>query len=137
MTEKKTPSPIPRKGRRKKTKAPEGWAEDPRLIEPPGYPKLHARDPRPELTPGEGSMLQAIISYHDKFSMAPTFRELMAILGFQSPNTVSYYVDKLIGKGYVTMIEKSPRSIVVVEIDVDRPKEEKARGGHHKPRSGG
>jgi repressor LexA len=56
-------------------------------------------------------LLQFISDFLAEHQYAPSYREVMAMLGYKSVSTVAVHVDGLIAKGYLTKSDKSARSI--------------------------
>ena len=58
---------------------------------------------------------QELLRFVDGFikgnGYGPSYREVMAVLGYKSVSTVAVHVDGLIAKGYLTKSDKSARSV--------------------------
>lgn len=66
---------------------------------------------RERATKKQQELLQFIGDFLNEHSYAPSYREIMAALGYKSVSTVAVHVDGLISKGYLTKSDKSARSI--------------------------
>lgn len=62
-------------------------------------------------TKKQQELLQFIADFLKEHDYAPSYREVMAVLGYKSVSTVAVHVDGLIAKGYLTKTDKSARSI--------------------------
>ncbi len=62
-------------------------------------------------TKKQQELLQFISDFLDEHNYAPSYREVMAALGYKSVSTVAVHVDGLIAKGYLIKKDKSARSI--------------------------
>ena len=60
-------------------------------------------------------LMQYIADFLREHDYAPSYREIMASLGYKSVSTVAVHVDGLIAKGYLTKSDKSARSIRLAE----------------------
>lgn len=69
--------------------------------------------PRERATKKQQELLQFISDFLAEHSYAPSYREIMAALGYKSVSTVAVHVDGLIVKGYLVKSDKSARSIRV------------------------
>ncbi|WP_315115190.1 helix-turn-helix domain-containing protein [uncultured Clostridium sp.] len=67
------------------------------------------------LTKKEERVLNTIKRYIDDNKIPPTIRELAYILELKSTSTVSDYLERLENKGYIERIERSPRSIKIID----------------------
>ncbi|MEW9097306.1 MAG: MarR family transcriptional regulator [Clostridiaceae bacterium] len=67
------------------------------------------------LTKKEERVLNTIKRYINDNKISPTIRELAAMLELRSTATVSDYLERLERKGYIERIERSPRSIKIIE----------------------
>lgn len=67
------------------------------------------------LTKKEERVLNTIKRYIDDNKIPPTIRELASMLELRSTATVSDYLNRLESKGYIERIERSPRSIKIIE----------------------
>ncbi len=75
---------------------------------------------RERTTKKQQELLQYIADFLNENPYAPSYREIMAALGYKSVSTVAVHVDALIAKGYLTKSDKSARSIrVASEQTVD------------------
>jgi SOS-response transcriptional repressor LexA len=68
---------------------------------------------RERATKKQQALLQYITDFLSENNYAPSYREIMAQLGYKSVSTVAVHVDALITKGYLTKHDKSARSIRV------------------------
>lgn len=66
---------------------------------------------RERTTKKQQELLQFIADFIGEHNYAPSYREMMAALGYKSVSTVAVHVDGLIVKGYLTKSDKSARSI--------------------------
>jgi SOS-response transcriptional repressor LexA len=62
-------------------------------------------------TKKQQELLQFIGDFLKEHNYAPSYREIMAALGYKSVSTVAVHVDGLIAKGYITKSDKSARSV--------------------------
>lgn len=62
-------------------------------------------------TKKQQELLQFIGDFLREHDYAPSYREIMAALGYKSVSTVAVHVDGLIAKGYLTKSDKSARSV--------------------------
>lgn len=70
---------------------------------------------RERATKKQQELLQFIADFLKEHDYAPSYREVMAVLGYKSVSTVAVHVDGLIAKGYLTKTDKSARSIRIAE----------------------
>jgi len=68
---------------------------------------------RERTTKKQQELLQFISDFLSEHNYAPSYREVMAALGYKSVSTVAVHVDGLIAKGYLIKTDKSARSIRV------------------------
>jgi len=68
-----------------------------------------------ELTQKQEKIYKSIKKYIKENKISPTVRELCEINGFSSPCTIHDYMERLKAKGYITFIEHSGRSIVILK----------------------
>jgi len=66
---------------------------------------------REKTTKKQQELLQFIGDFLKEQPYAPSYREIMAALGYKSVSTVAVHVDGLIAKGYLTKADKSARSV--------------------------
>jgi SOS-response transcriptional repressor LexA len=66
---------------------------------------------RERTTKKQQALLQFISDFLNENNYAPSYREIMAELGYKSVSTVAVHVDGLIAKGYLTKSDKSARSV--------------------------
>jgi SOS-response transcriptional repressor LexA len=66
---------------------------------------------RERATKKQQELLQFIGDFVAENNYAPSYREIMTLLGYKSVSTVAVHVDGLITKGYLTKTDKSARSI--------------------------
>lgn len=66
---------------------------------------------RERATRKQQELLQFIADFLKEHDYAPSYREIMAALGYKSVSTVAVHVDGLIAKGYITKSDKSARSV--------------------------
>ncbi len=66
---------------------------------------------RERATKKQQELLQFIADFLKEHDYAPSYREVMTVLGYKSVSTVAVHVDGLIAKGYLTKTDKSARSI--------------------------
>jgi len=66
---------------------------------------------RERTTKKQQELLQFIGEFLAEHNYAPSYREVMAALGYKSVSTVAVHVDGLIAKGYLIKKDKSARSI--------------------------
>ena len=66
---------------------------------------------RERATKKQQELLQFISDFLGQHDYAPSYREIMAALGYKSVSTVAVHVDGLIAKGYITKSDKSARSV--------------------------
>ena len=67
------------------------------------------------LTEKQEKVLLSIKRYIKKNKISPTIRELCKINNVSSTQTIHDYLQRLKAKGYLTYIENSGRSIVILE----------------------
>lgn len=67
--------------------------------------------PKERATKKQQELLQFIGDFLNEHNYAPSYREIMAALGYKSVSTVAVHVDGLIAKGYLTKSDKSARSV--------------------------
>lgn len=79
---------------------------------------------RERATKKQQELLQFIADFLKEHDYAPSYREVMAVLGYKSVSTVAVHVDGLIAKGYLTKTDKSARSI---RLATERTAEQEAR----------
>lgn len=60
-----------------------------------------------------GKVLRFIAEHYDRTGLSPVYREICAGLNVHSTSTIAHHVEFLIARGYLTRIEKSPRSLLV------------------------
>lgn len=68
-----------------------------------------------KITERQLETLQVIEKYINEKGFAPTYRELMNMLGLTSPSTVKGLLDALKRKEYVTWEAGSPRTLKVIK----------------------
>ena len=78
---------------------------------------------RERATKKQQELLQFIGDFLHEHNYAPSYREIMAVLGYKSVSTVAVHVDGLIAKGYLTKTDKSARSI---RLALEQTSEERA-----------
>lgn len=66
---------------------------------------------RERTTKKQQELLQFIGDFVAEHNYAPSYREIMTMLGYKSVSTVAVHVDGLIAKGYLTKTDKSARSV--------------------------
>lgn len=66
---------------------------------------------REKATKKQQELMQYIADFLREHDYAPSYREIMAALGYKSVSTVAVHVDGLITKGYLTKSDKSARSV--------------------------
>lgn len=66
---------------------------------------------RERTTKKQQELLQFITDFLREHNYAPSYREIMKVLGYKSVSTVAVHVDGLIAKGYLTKTDKSARSV--------------------------
>lgn len=66
---------------------------------------------RERATKKQQELLQFFGDFIQEHNYAPSYREVMAALGYKSVSTVAVHVDALIAKGYLTKSDKYARSI--------------------------
>ncbi|MDB5184021.1 MAG: hypothetical protein JWO07_702 [Candidatus Saccharibacteria bacterium] len=66
---------------------------------------------RERATKKQQELLQFIGDFITENNYAPSYREIMKMLGYKSVSTVAVHVNGLITKGYLTKSDKSARSI--------------------------
>ena len=66
------------------------------------------------LTPVEYEVIKCIDNYINKHGISPTYREICSLLERKSTATIHNHIINLKRKGYISMIDASPRSISVV-----------------------
>jgi SOS-response transcriptional repressor LexA len=66
---------------------------------------------RERATKKQQELLQFISDFIGEHNYAPSYREIMTMLGYKSVSTVAVHVDGLITKGYLTKSDKSARSV--------------------------
>lgn len=66
---------------------------------------------RERTTKKQQELLQYITEFLREHNYAPSYREIMKMLGYKSVSTVAVHVDGLIVKGYLTKTDKSARSV--------------------------
>ncbi|MCY8464933.1 transcriptional regulator [Bacillus atrophaeus] len=67
-----------------------------------------------KITERQFETLQVIEKYIKEKGFAPTYRELMNLLGVTSPSTVKGLLDALKRKEYVTWEVESPRTLKII-----------------------
>ena len=75
--------------------------------------------PREKATKKQQALLQFITDFLSEHDYAPSYREIMAELGYKSVSTVAVHVDALITKGYLTKHDKSARSVRIADAKTD------------------
>lgn len=70
---------------------------------------------RPNMVATDEQIVDAITAFWNKNGYAPSIRELCDAVGMKSPGTMKYRLERLRGKGMVTYIDRSPRTLRVVE----------------------
>lgn len=68
-------------------------------------------------------LLQFIDGFIKGNGYGPSYREVMRALGYKSVSTVAVHIDGLIAKGYLRKKDHSARSIEVVTLRSDTPKQ--------------
>ncbi len=71
---------------------------------------------REKTTKKQQALFQYISDFLAEHNYAPSYREIMADLGYKSVSTVAVHVDGLIAKGYLTKSDKSARSVRVADV---------------------
>ena len=66
------------------------------------------------LTPVEYEVIECIDDYIKKNGISPTYREICTILKRNSTATIHKHISSLKRKGYISMIDASPRSIRII-----------------------
>lgn len=66
------------------------------------------------LTPVEYEVMECIDNYINKHGISPTYREICTLLERKSTATIHKHIINLKRKGYISMIDASPRSIRIV-----------------------
>ncbi|MDB5177120.1 MAG: hypothetical protein JWN75_788 [Candidatus Saccharibacteria bacterium] len=74
---------------------------------------------RERTTKKQQALLQFITDFLNEHDYAPSYREIMAELGYKSVSTVAVHVDALITKGYLTKSDKSARSVRIADSKSD------------------
>jgi len=74
---------------------------------------------REKATKKQQELLQFISEFLTEHNYAPSYREIMAALGYKSVSTVAVHVDGLITKGYLTKSDKSARSVRIAHMSED------------------
>lgn len=77
------------------------------------------RKPTIELTKRQEEVLKSIKKYIKQNKISPTIRELCEINDVSSPQTIHQHLQTLKGKGYISYIEHSGRSIVVLKKEME------------------
>lgn len=70
---------------------------------------------RPNMVATDKQIVDAIAAFWEKKGYAPSIREVCDAVGMKSPGTMKYRLERLRGKGMVTYIDRSPRTLRVVE----------------------
>lgn len=70
---------------------------------------------RPNMVATDKQIVDAIATFWEKKGYAPSIREVCDAVGMKSPGTMKYRLERLRGKGMVTYIDRSPRTLRVVE----------------------
>ena len=68
-------------------------------------------------------LLQFIDGFIKGNGYGPSYREIMRALGYKSVSTVAVHVNGLLAKGYIRKKDNSARSIEVVTLRNDAPKQ--------------
>lgn len=68
-----------------------------------------------KITEKQKKLLKAIRKYINEHGYSPTIRELCAILKLRSTSTVHGYLQRLESGGYITRLDKGPRTIRVTK----------------------
>lgn len=66
-------------------------------------------------TKKQQEMYQFVKKFLDENDYAPSYREIMAALGYKSVSTVAAHIDGLVTKGFLRRNEGSARSIDIVQ----------------------
>lgn len=77
------------------------------------------RKPTIELTKRQQEILKSIKKYIKENKISPTIRELCEINNVSSPQTIHQHLQTLKEKGYISYIEHSGRSIVVLKKEME------------------
>lgn len=70
--------------------------------------------PRPNMVATDEQIVDSIAAFWNKNGYAPSIREVCDAVGMKSPGTMKYRLERLRGKGMVTYIDRSPRTLRVV-----------------------
>lgn len=66
-----------------------------------------------KLTDREFEVYMYIISYREKNGFSPSMRDICKGVYLASPRSASYYIQRLLEKGYINYTPRVPRSIVI------------------------
>jgi len=66
------------------------------------------------MTERQKDIYDGIVEYQKEHGFSPTVRELCRICGLASTSSVHSHLKALEDKGYITRLEDSPRTIVVL-----------------------
>lgn len=72
---------------------------------------------KPELTPRQNEVFEAIKVHIEKAGFPPTMLELAGLIGCASPNAAVAHVKSLKKKGYITVAPGAARGITVVKTE--------------------
>ena len=76
--------------------------------------QLPEQAPRPALTWRQAKVLRFICAHIAEYGYPPTLRETADACGLVSTSSVSYVLDGLMAKGYITRLPRRPRAVRVV-----------------------
>ncbi len=71
----------------------------------------------PTLTKQQRGLLNFITKFNDKHGYSPSYREIMASLGYASTSTVALHVDSLVERGYLRKRKYASRTLEPVNAD--------------------
>ncbi|HDV8323995.1 TPA: LexA family transcriptional regulator [Enterobacter hormaechei] len=74
---------------------------------------------KPELTPRQNEVFEAIKVHIEKAGFPPTMLELAGLIGCASPNAAVAHVKSLKKKGYITVAPGAARGITVIKTECD------------------
>lgn len=74
---------------------------------------------KPELTPRQNEVFEAIKVHIEKAGFPPTILELAGLIGCASPNAAAEHVKALKKKGYITIAPGAARGITIVKTESD------------------
>lgn len=68
-------------------------------------------DERPPITARQREIMRAVEDHVTRFGYGPSLREVAEAVGLRSPDTVSYHLRVLVGRGLLTKGSGKPRAL--------------------------